>query len=317
MRASELINAFWDDYLDERNTPDAQRLFSDASILRRLNLAHREAVNRGLLIRDNSTSYICRIPLVADQPEYALDQRIIKVNAIRLLWTDGHVTDLPALSEGEMNRAFGMGWRDLSGQPVAYLPFGHTIRLVPTPSVDYTGFTLVLDVYRYPLATLVSGFVSTAAANASAGATSLTLHAGDGAPLPRLGSYQELHLASTAGTVIVTGIAGDVLTTLPLPGAIASGSAITADNEPEIPSAMHEELLYYLASQSYLKRDSDMDKSSANMPYYDALFTRAFGPPVNHAARMHTLKSVNSIRNMGLYTPTFKRSSYRSGWVVP
>lgn len=313
MKASELLAAARDDYLDDKASDDTKRLWRDASVLRRLNQAQREAANRALLLRDQDTPRICEITLVAGQADYALDTRIIKVNRIDLQWPDGRLTQLPALSSGEMALQFGADWETAAGQPLAYRPEGHAIRLARVPTEEYTGLKLKLDVYRYPLALLVAGFSSSLAASAVEGATSVTLHTGDGALLPPIGVGQELSLTCGAVTITATGRAGDVLTCLPLSAGLSSAAVVTADNEPEIPASQHEDLLYWVAGHAFLKRDTDIEGNKGSAATLLGLFAQAFGPPIDHSKRMHNLHSTSRIQLGGIQYPMFGRGAGRRG----
>lgn len=316
MKASDLLTVCREDYLDDQAASDAKRLWKDASLLRRLNQAEREASNRALLLRDTVTPRICEISVVGGQAVYALDTRIIKVNRIDMEWPDGRLTHLPALSAGEMVLQFGADWETRQGQPVAYKPNGHEIQLVNVPAEEFSGMKLKLDVYRYPVAILVAGFASTLSSAASQGDTSITLHTGDGALLPPIGQNQEIHLAGTGGTVIVTGHAGDVLTCLPLAANWAQSAAVTADNEPEIPANMHEALLYWVAGQAFLKRDTDVEANKNKPADLLALFSQSFGPPVDHSKRMHRLHSTGHIQLGGIRYPSFGRGAGRIGRAI-
>lgn len=316
MKASELLEVARDDYLDDKEGEQDKRLWSDKALLRRLNQAQREAASRALLLRDSATPRICALAVVANQVRYAMDPRIIKVHSLRLEWPDGRLTALPALSSGEAARVFGPDWRTEPGEPKAYVPDGHAIQLCPAPAPEYAGFALRLDVCRYPLALLLAGFSSALALTASEGETTLTLRPGEGSKLPALGEGQELHLTGVGGTVVVTGRAGDVLTCLPLAADWPSGAAIHADNEPEIPAHMHEALLYYVAGHAYLKRDVDVEGSKANAPGLLALFTQAFGPPVDHSQRMHQLAHSGRMQFGGITYPSFGRLPGRTGYAV-
>ncbi len=311
MKTSFLISTCRQLYLADTSSVDADRLWSDAGLAFHLSQAQNEAANRALLLRDFTTPRICNITLVENQVHYPLDKRILKIVHVYYQRSDGTLIDLPPISRGEADALFGLEWRTFVGEPAAYIPDGHDIRLYPIPTAEYAGLTLILDVYRYPLAVLVSGFSSTLASGASSGALAVTLHTGDGALLPAIGEDQEIHLDSSAGTIIVTAINGDTLTTLPLPGALLTGATVTADSEPEIDASMHRALLYWVAHEALTLRDADVPTGGGNMNVFLAKFEQQFGPPRSHAARMNNLNAPGTFRTRGMNVPSFRYGSGR------
>lgn len=307
MKATELLEILREDWLDDAlgSDDEGERQWKDSTLLRHLNKAQEEAVNRGLLLRDSATPRICEIILVGGQAEYALDKRILQVDKVNIEWPDGTLRTLVPLNRGEMETAFTSEWETLEGMPAAYYPEGHKIRVAHVPSAEYAGMKLKLDVYRLPLAQMLAGFSAKLAAPASAGDTAITLRPGHG--LTTLSSGMEWHLQDSNGNAIIaTAKAGDVLTCLPLSAALDAGAVVTADNEPEIPFDQHLHLIHWVVANCYLKRDADLKDKGKGAADHMVLFAQYFGPPVDHAKRMHRLHSTGSIRFSGMQTPSFK-----------
>jgi hypothetical protein len=84
---------------------------------------------------------------------------------------------------------------------------------------------------------------------------------------------------------------------------------MTLIDQPELPSSMHEDLLYGMCSQAYLKRDADTYDPGASQRYM-AMFMDIFAPSVSHTTRMEQFKE-------GEQEQGGKRKSSVSNWEAP
>lgn len=128
-------------------------LWTDETLLEHYNEARREAAIRALVFNDVADS-ITPIELVGDQAVYALDPRVIKVRSIGLVWPEGTITRLEPLTVTQMRDNFGGAWQSDTGQPVAYWPNQHMVRLYPIPNTEWNAKTLTVDGFRLPLVDL-------------------------------------------------------------------------------------------------------------------------------------------------------------------
>lgn len=143
MKLGELLAMVRRDELDDEASP---YLWSNASLIEYAEDAENEACRRASLLRDATTTAICRITLVAGTAQYDLDPRVIRLRRVRLT---GNTTPLRPMTTTELDEC-RPGWEDDTGDPVAYLTDWETgvLRLYPTP--DAVG-ALELQVVRLPL----------------------------------------------------------------------------------------------------------------------------------------------------------------------
>ena len=172
MTLGELLGELRDNILHDRSdlvSGDDDRLWSDETLVRYINEAHRRFARRGLVIRDNSTPEVTQVTLVAGQDTYDLHPSVFSVISGRLqgeasdLRRAGHsvfdayrppdygafdISQLVALPPGRpialsTDEAFGLDDDDSRGTLV--------LRLHPTPSAEYAGQIVSLRVVRTPL----------------------------------------------------------------------------------------------------------------------------------------------------------------------
>lgn len=134
----------------------APQLWLDATLTTLLNEAQLEACRRARLIKDTSTTAICRIDLVLNTVLYTLDPRIIFVRRVKL-----NSRSLPlALKRVRDMDAELPGWEAHVGAPLAWIPDHTTGKLLlyrkPDSSFPLPDF-LTLTVVRAPLVDLVAG----------------------------------------------------------------------------------------------------------------------------------------------------------------
>jgi hypothetical protein len=113
-----------------------------------INDAELEACRRARLIIDSSTAKICRIALAAQQPLYAIDNRVIFIRRVKRA-SDGLVLGVGRVRDLD---GYAQGWEDETGEVVGWIP-DHTtgkIRTYRTPTTDDLT-DLNLTVVRGPL----------------------------------------------------------------------------------------------------------------------------------------------------------------------
>jgi hypothetical protein len=145
MKLGELLAMVRRDELDDESTP---YLWSNDSLIEYAEDAENEACRRASLLRDATTTAICRITLVAGTASYDLDARVIRIRRARLPGK----TPLAPVTTAELDER-RPGWEDETGEPTAYLTDWETgaIRLYPNPTAVAT---LQLQVVRLPLAAM-------------------------------------------------------------------------------------------------------------------------------------------------------------------
>jgi hypothetical protein len=148
--AAEIIDQIRKRYLMDTQDPP---LWCDEVMLDNYNEARREAALRALIFNDVATA-LPDLTLTADNPVYTLDNRILKVRTIGLSWPEGMITNLKPMTVTQMGQEFGRFWQSDTGQPIAYWPNQHSIRLYPIPNAEWAGQTLTVDGFRFPLAEL-------------------------------------------------------------------------------------------------------------------------------------------------------------------
>jgi hypothetical protein len=158
MLASELIQVIREDYLDDVTDPcagddeDAPYLFSDATLLRYLTEAQRQACRRRDCrhIFDASDPDVCEIELAEDQRSYALDSRILRIERA-IIGTDATSTELLHSTVSALNSWDSTWRRTAAGTPVAFIIEGRNLVLDRPPDAALDGETLHLEVWREPL----------------------------------------------------------------------------------------------------------------------------------------------------------------------
>lgn len=146
MKLGEICAMVRRDELDDTSAP---YLWSNAALIEYAEDAENEACRRASLLRDATTTAICRITLVPGTAEYALDARVIRIRRVRLA---GNVTPLVPVTTAQMDEEHA-GWEDETGEPSAYLTDWETGRLRVIPEPTAAG-TLELQVVRLPLVAL-------------------------------------------------------------------------------------------------------------------------------------------------------------------
>lgn len=150
MTVDELLQEIREDFLDDAVEPYR---WGQSRLRRWLSRAQEEACMRQRLLVDSSTPAICDVTLVADQPDYVLDPRIVLVEKVTL---DG--VPIEKRTEDQLDRT-DPSWRTPnSGSGVLrYLQNELTITLLATPTAAEHDKTLKLRVQRLPLVTFTSG----------------------------------------------------------------------------------------------------------------------------------------------------------------
>jgi hypothetical protein len=172
MTLAELLVELRENILHDRSdriAGEADYLWSDATLVRYINEAHRRFARKGLVIRDATTAEVCEVTLVEDQTEYVLHPSILAVISAKL---DGAAADLARAGHSAFDtyRSPDNHYFDVSalsnltpGAPVAYSTDEYlgpddydsvsapVLRVYPAPSADYAGELVRLRVVRLPL----------------------------------------------------------------------------------------------------------------------------------------------------------------------
>lgn len=139
-----------DDPEQPGNGDDSLSLFSTRELVVYLNRALDEACQRSELILDSDTKAVCRVPVTAGEPKYAVDSRILQVKRVKVV---GEPRPLEKTDRDTLD-AQRPGWEEATGPPTHYLAdMNQGLRLYPTPQADTT---LALTVWRRPLEALAS-----------------------------------------------------------------------------------------------------------------------------------------------------------------
>lgn len=123
-------------------------LISDEEFTQFANTAQREVCERGHELFDE-TSAVTSVAVTAGEPTYTVSDAIIVIERAQVVGEPLRMTKI-LREDLDINR---YNWGSTSGTPTHFYQFGNTIRLYPTPDVDYT---LHMSVYRYPLDDLES-----------------------------------------------------------------------------------------------------------------------------------------------------------------
>lgn len=173
MTLAELLQELRENILHDRSNRvagDSDLLWSDATLVRYINEAHRRFARQGLVIRDGSTPEVTEVTLVAGQKLYTLHPSVLAVVSAKI--DDDEEADLARAGHAAFNTyrtpdAYFFDPSQLSslpaGKPVAFstdeqLSFDDndamsvvTMRVYPTPSATYAGDKIKLRVVRGPL----------------------------------------------------------------------------------------------------------------------------------------------------------------------
>lgn len=122
-------------------------LWSPAEVRRFANEALVDAVERGELIEDDTTTEVCKITVKADKAAYDLHGSILRVVRAKL---DSQRSPLTPTDRTALERRHAQ-WDTTQGTPWGAIDQGKSIRLVWIPRADDT---LRLIVKRLPLCTL-------------------------------------------------------------------------------------------------------------------------------------------------------------------
>jgi hypothetical protein len=152
MQASELMTVVRSDYLDDTR---GELLWDEASLLRKLTEAQRQACNRADLIYDDSST-LAKIKLVDGKSSYTFSSKITVLE--RFIWNG---VTLEKKSKDTLDRE-ATTWRTDTGltNKTAYvLVQGRNIRITPTPNAADIALSpyLYLECYRLPLNDISGG----------------------------------------------------------------------------------------------------------------------------------------------------------------
>lgn len=142
MLVSDIVTAAREDYLDDVEQP---YLWPDASLIRMVGEAQRQATSRGDFLFDNTTPAITRISIVVGQFSYVLSPKITRIKSV--LYNDKPIC---RRTWEEIDRDYP-NWRTGDStlspdNPVAVVS-GRTITLLPLPA---SAGLIKLDVFRRP-----------------------------------------------------------------------------------------------------------------------------------------------------------------------
>jgi len=154
----------------------SDRLWTDATLVRYINEAHKRFARDSLCIRDATTAAQTEVAMVTDQEEYALSAKVIGVISAKVVGEDGDLvrTGHNALSAYQAPDPFYFDVNNLadsSGKPLAFSTdegFGAdgtqivtpTLKLYPKPSSTYNAVNVKLRVVRLPLTDFSTGAMS-------------------------------------------------------------------------------------------------------------------------------------------------------------
>lgn len=145
MKAETIITTVREDYTEDTNS--SAYLFSDASLLRKLTEAERQACMRGNYLFDDTTPDYTRITLIDGTQSYLLDPKVTVVEKVIFAGVP-----LVKKTKEELDRDYST-WRTdtkLTGNTVYYAISGRRIYFSRIPNSDDDGLTVYLEVYRLP-----------------------------------------------------------------------------------------------------------------------------------------------------------------------
>jgi len=145
MLASDIILQVREDFTEDNISSKYE--WSDASLLRKLTEAERQACNRANLIYDDSTPDYTQIILIEGQSSYTLNH---KITVLENVIYDGNI--ISKKTKDELDRITPT-WRTDTGlidNTFHYIVSGKTIRFSRIPDATDDGTTVYLEVYRLP-----------------------------------------------------------------------------------------------------------------------------------------------------------------------
>lgn len=172
MNLGELLQELRENILHDRSdlvSGDDDRLWSDETLVRYINEAHRRFARRSLVIRDAVTPEVTQVTLLTGVETYNLHPAVFSIVSAR---HESSATDLPRighslLSTEQVSNTLFFDINQLealpAGAPVAFSTDegfalddddSHsvvTLRVFPAPSIDYNNTKLMLRVVRTPL----------------------------------------------------------------------------------------------------------------------------------------------------------------------
>lgn len=175
MRLGDLLSELRENILHDRSSQvsgASDYLWSDTTLVRYIDEAHRRFARKSLCIRDKNTVECCQFTTVANQDEYPLHPSVIAVLSVRM---SGDKIDLAraghsAFDSYHMPNAYFFDPSQASylnpGKPLAFSTdetlvendYGSmsvvSLRLFPMVSSDYAGLTATMRVCRLPLVPL-------------------------------------------------------------------------------------------------------------------------------------------------------------------
>lgn len=146
MNRSALLAAY---RADARDLADPY-LADDADVITFLNEAQDEAALRARLIFDNYTTAVTTIAVKAGTRSYPLHESVFEIAHAELADESGYITRVYQTSREKLTHDYP-DWRHRTERPRVLIHDDNRIELGLNPDRDYT---LTLEVYRLPLATL-------------------------------------------------------------------------------------------------------------------------------------------------------------------
>lgn len=125
-------------------------LFDDDELLRYASEAEREACVRARLLWDDSSAFLT-IPLVAGQRDYALDERIDRIEVVRCSPSVGRSYTLRLNDSEDLFNGHRLYDLDRTGRPERAARRDQCLRVWPRPHASHIG-ALSIACYRLPLA---------------------------------------------------------------------------------------------------------------------------------------------------------------------
>lgn len=146
MTAEDLIKSFRSLADDEDLGHESDMLWKDEEVLRYINRAQREACLRAKLIKDNTTTAVTQISVVAGTSIYDLHASIIRIDDIYLSSTG---KSLSKVDRSEVKR-LDPRWRSASGTVTVWMEHWG-IKKIEIYKIPTATDTLYLDVVRLPI----------------------------------------------------------------------------------------------------------------------------------------------------------------------
>jgi len=145
MKAGDLITVIREDYTEDNDS--AKYLWSNESLLRKLNEAQRQVCTRGNYLFDDSTPDYTQITLIEGVRSYLIDPKVTVIENVIL-------NNLPLIkkTKEELDRDVST-WRTdtkIDGNTVYYMISGRNLILSRAPDADDAGTVVYMDVYRLP-----------------------------------------------------------------------------------------------------------------------------------------------------------------------